>query len=74
MPDVPAFRHFYIYVNGHEALTWNAATCSLDMDMQYGHEHGHGHAARIWLCSMDLDSAHAWMHGCRNADEKLSPA
>ncbi len=42
----------------------------IDMDMQYGH----GHAARIWVCSMDLDRAHAWMHGCRNADEKLSPA
>jgi hypothetical protein len=37
-------------------------------------QYGHGHAARIWLCSMDLDSAHAWMHGCRNADEKLSLA
>jgi hypothetical protein len=24
-------------------------------------QHGHGHG-------------HAWMHGCRNADKKLSPA
>jgi hypothetical protein len=44
--------------------------CSIDMNMQ----HGHGHAVWIWLCSMDLDNAHAWMHGCRNADEKLSKA
>jgi hypothetical protein len=44
--------------------------CNIDMNMQ----HGHGHAEWIWLCSMDLDSAHAWMHECRNADEKLSPA
>jgi hypothetical protein len=50
--------------------------CSIDMNMQHGHgmqyRHGHGHAARI--CGMDLDSGHAWMHGCRNADKKLSPA
>ncbi len=37
-------------------------------------QYGYGHAVWIWLCSMDLDSAHAWMHGCQNADEKLSPA
>jgi hypothetical protein len=48
----------------------------MDMDMQ----HGHGHAAwtwtqaQIWSCGMDLDSGHAWMHGCQNADKKLSPA
>jgi hypothetical protein len=41
---------------------------SMDMDTQ----HGHGHAARI--CGMDLDSGHAWMHECRNADKKLNPA
>ncbi len=35
-------------------------------------QHGHGHAARI--CGMDLDSGHAWMHGCRNAYKKFSPA
>jgi hypothetical protein len=52
-------------------LTWSIdMECSIDMNMQ----HGHGHAVWIWLGSMDLDSAHAWMHRCRNADEKLSPA
>jgi hypothetical protein len=39
----------------------------MDMDMQHGHEHSawFGHAAWIW--KMD-------MHGCRNADKKLSLA
>jgi hypothetical protein len=49
----------------------------MDMDMQHGHgrtwtrstdmdtQHGFGHAAWIW--TMD-------MHGCQNADKKLSLA
>jgi hypothetical protein len=40
----------------------------MDIDMQ----HGHGHAALIWPCSTWI-----WkkdMHGCWNADKKLSPA
>jgi hypothetical protein len=47
-------------------------------------QRGHGHTTRIWSCSMDLLMQHglgnaAWiwtvdMHGCRNADKKLSPA
>jgi hypothetical protein len=34
----------------------------MDKDTQHG------------FCGMDLDSEHAWMHGCRNAEKKLSPA
>ncbi len=50
------------------------------MDMQYGH----GHAVWTWTRNTDLVMQHglvntAWiwtmgMHGCRNADKKLSPA
>jgi hypothetical protein len=50
--------------HGHATWTW---ICSIDMDMQ----HGHWHAARIghaaWIWTMD-------MHGCRNADQKVSLA
>jgi hypothetical protein len=40
------------------------ASMDNDMDMQHGHGHL-DHAAWIW--AMD-------MHGCRNADKKISPA
>jgi hypothetical protein len=63
--------------HGHAVGTW---TCITDMDMQHGHEH----AARTWTCGTDMDMRHdfghaAWiwtmdMHGCQNADKKLSPA
>jgi hypothetical protein len=33
------------------------------MDMQ----NGHGHAAWIGSCGIDLDSGHAWMLECRDA-------
>jgi hypothetical protein len=44
--------------HGHVVWTW---TCSMDIDMQ----HGFGHAAWIWTTNM---------HGCWNADKKISLA
>jgi hypothetical protein len=80
MLDSPAFRQFYIYVHGHVDMDRSIdIECSIDMNMQHGHGIQYG-----WICSMvmdmqngfghaawTLDSGHAWMHGCRNADKKL---
>ncbi len=52
--------------------------CSIDMNMQHGHgmQYEHGHAAWTWTHSTDFVTW-TWtvdMHGCQNADKKLSPA
>jgi hypothetical protein len=44
MPDSPAFRHFYRYVNRH----WH----------WHGMQHWHEHATWTWTCSMDLVMQH----------------
>jgi hypothetical protein len=50
--------HFYIYVHAARTCT---QTCNMNINMQ----HGLVNAAWIWTVDM---------HGCRNANKKLSPA
>jgi hypothetical protein len=57
------------YGHGHAVWTWTRNT---DLVMQ------HGLVNAAWTCNAGLVNA-AWiwtvdMHGCRNADKKLSPA
>ncbi len=64
-------QHGHLHRHAAWTLTW---TCSIDMDMQ------HGHAVWTWTRDTDTDLVmQKWiwtlgMHGCRNADKKLSPA
>jgi hypothetical protein len=70
--------------HGHAAWKW---ACTMDMGKQHGHGHGawtktwassmhidtqHGHGHEAWTCTTDIEMDKH--HGCRNADEKFSPA